>query len=117
MSQSDNETALTKAMKAIDKIEYSNLPRPRSGQNRKPLTRDQKITDNLIITAKDIGLKIKLSRKAMGMTQSKFADLAGVGRRFISELERGKATLEIDRVLKVCIAAGIDIFAISRGPK
>ena len=60
-------------------------------------------------------MKIKAARKAMGMTQKTFADISGVGRRFISELERGKASLEFDRVVKVCNAAGIDIFAISRG--
>ena len=41
--------------------------------------------------------------------------MAGVGRRFISELENGKATLEIDKVLKVAAAAGIDFLARERG--
>ena len=62
----------------------------------------------------DLGQAVRIARKEMGMNQQEFAGLAGVGRRFISELERGKATLEIDRVVKVCNAAGIDLLASSR---
>jgi len=40
--------------------------------------------------------------------------MAGVGRRFVSELENGKETLEIGRVLKVCQALGIDLVARKR---
>lgn len=57
----------------------------------------------------DIGKRVRAARRAMGMTQQRFADLAGVGRRFLVELERGKPSLEIDRVLAVCKAAGIGL--------
>jgi HTH-type transcriptional regulator/antitoxin HipB len=43
-----------------------------------------------------------------------FADLVGVGRRFISELENGKATLELGKVLQVASATGIDLLARRR---
>lgn len=62
-----------------------------------------------IISAADIGRRVRKARRAMGMTQQHFADLAGVGRRFLIELEKGKPTLEIGRVLAVCQAAGIRI--------
>jgi len=67
-----------------------------------------------ITTAADIGKLTRDARKELGMTQQRFADLAGVGRRFLSELEGGKASLEIGRVLAVCKAAGIDLFARRR---
>jgi len=70
-----------------------------------------------IQSASDLGLEVRRVRKKMEMTQQKFADLAGVGRRFISELESGKPTLEFNRVMKVCQAAGIDILASSRESK
>lgn len=70
-----------------------------------------------IQSASDLGLEVRRVRKKMKMTQQKFADLAGVGRRFISELESGKPTLEFNRVMKVCQAAGIDISASSRENK
>ena len=62
-----------------------------------------------ITSTADIGRRIRDARLAMGMTQQRFADLAGVGRRFLGELERGKASLEIGRVLTVCEAAGIKL--------
>ncbi len=48
------------------------------------------------------------------MSQQQFADLAGVGRRFLSELENGKATIELGRTLLVTAAAGVDLFALKR---
>lgn len=57
----------------------------------------------------DIGQRVRAARRTMGMTQLRFADLAGVGRRFIVELEKGKPTLEIGLVLKVCNAAGVKL--------
>lgn len=61
------------------------------------------------ITVAEIGERVRAERKAMGMTQQRFADLAGVGRRFLIELEQGKPSLEIGRVLAVCHAAGIKL--------
>lgn len=57
----------------------------------------------------ELGKAIRDERKKRGLTQQKFADLAGVGRRFLSELESGKPTLEIGKVLKVTAAAGIQL--------
>ena len=67
-----------------------------------------------ITTAADLGHRIRAAREAMGFSQQQFADLSGVGRRFVSELENGKPTLEFDKVVKVALAAGIDLFAIKR---
>jgi y4mF family transcriptional regulator len=61
------------------------------------------------VTIGEIGKRVRAARKAMGMTQQRFADLAGVGRRFLIELEQGKPSLEIGRVLAVCHAAGIKL--------
>ena len=63
--------------------------------------------DRQIRSVTDIGNRVRDARNAMGMTQQRFADLAGVGRRFLIELEHGKPGLEIGRVLAVCKAAGI----------
>ena len=48
------------------------------------------------------------------MTQKEAAYIAGVGVRFLSELENGKPTLEIDKVLNVARLFGIDIEANNR---
>lgn len=62
----------------------------------------------------DLGPLVRRARKAMKMSQSTFAAHAGVGRRFLSELEGGKPSLEFDKVLAVTAAAGIDILARPR---
>ena len=68
-----------------------------------------------IAAVKDIGNLVREARRSRNLSQQAFADLAGVGRRFLSELENGKATLEFDKVLQVATAAGIDLLARKRG--
>ena len=41
---------------------------------------------------------IKKNRKAAGLTQEQFAMRAGLGLRFVRELEQGKETVRIDKV-------------------
>lgn len=62
-----------------------------------------------ISSVADIGQRVRQIRLGMNMTQQRFADMAGVGRRFLIELEHGKASLEIGLVLAVCQAAGIKL--------
>lgn len=64
-----------------------------------------------IHSVSDLGRIVRERRMAMALTQQDLADAAGTGRRFISELETGKASLEIDKVLKVCRYVGIDLFS------
>ena len=60
-------------------------------------------------------INLRRARKAMRMNQAQFAAHAGVGRRFVSELESGKASLEFDRVMACAQAAGVDLVARVRG--
>jgi y4mF family transcriptional regulator len=69
-----------------------------------------------LTSAADLAPLIRKARKRMGMNQQAFADAAGVGRRFLSELENGKPSLEFDKVLACAQAAGIDIMAKPRLP-
>ncbi len=62
----------------------------------------------------DLAPLVRKARKGMKMNQQAFADAAGVGRRFLSELENGKPSLEFDKVLACALAAGIDILAKPR---
>lgn len=41
---------------------------------------------------------IKTSRKSAGLTQEDFAIRAGLGLRFVRELEQGKETVRMDKV-------------------
>lgn len=53
-----------------------------------------------------IGTFIKERRAANGMTQSQLGELAGVGRRFIVELESGKPSVRLDRANAVLAVFG-----------
>lgn len=48
-----------------------------------------------------MGNKIKELRKAAKLTQVELAARAGVGLRFIRELERGKPTVRLDKINQV----------------
>jgi y4mF family transcriptional regulator len=62
----------------------------------------------------DLGYLVRKAREKRGLTQQEFADLTGVGRRFISELENGKPTIEFGKALKVALGAGISILGRQR---
>lgn len=48
--------------------------------------------------ATELGQLVRQRRRANGMSQEELALLAGVGRRFVSELERGKAGVRLEKV-------------------
>lgn len=54
----------------------------------------------------ELGQKMRTARRRLGLTQAQLALATGVGPRFIVELEAGKPTLQIDKVLHVLDALG-----------
>ncbi|MDQ2178799.1 type II toxin-antitoxin system Y4mF family antitoxin [Marinifilum sp. D714] len=54
---------------------------------------------------------LKEKRKLLKLTQQDVADKAGVGIRFIRELEQGKETLQMDKVNQV-----LQLFGFKLGP-
>lgn len=61
------------------------------------------------LTSVEIGKEIRKSRKAQGLRQEDLAGLSGVGTRFVIEVERGKETSQIGRVLRLLAVLGCDI--------
>ena len=49
----------------------------------------------------DLGAYIRDKRKTFNLTQIELAERSGVGIRFVRELERGKATVQLDKVNQV----------------
>ncbi len=49
----------------------------------------------------NISSQIKKLRKNIGLTQVEFAKRAGVGLRFLRELENGKTTVRMDKLMQV----------------
>ena len=61
----------------------------------------------------DIGQRIQTARKKQGLSQEELAMLANVGRRFVVELEQGKATAQIGKVLQVLHALDLGVQVVS----
>ena len=57
-------------------------------------------------TTQDLGLAVYRTRKQQGLTQAELALAAGVGLRFVVELEAGKRTVRLEKVLQVLQALG-----------
>ena len=58
-------------------------------------------------TPKTIGELVRNTRKAMGVTQKNLALTSGTGLRFIIDLEKGKATCQLGKVLTVLHTLGV----------
>lgn len=59
-----------------------------------------------IKTPQALGDALRSARKQLGLTQPQLALAAGVGVRFIVELEGGKPTVRLDSVMRVIEAVG-----------
>ncbi len=53
-----------------------------------------------------VGGFVRQRRLSAGLTQQQLGELAGVGKRFVVELEGGKATLRLDKVNLVLAVFG-----------
>jgi HTH-type transcriptional regulator / antitoxin HipB len=60
-------------------------------------------------TPQDIGRLARETRKGLRVTQKELALTSGTGLRFIIELEKGKATAEIGKVLTILQTLGIQL--------
>ena len=69
---------------------------------------------NKLVSTKDIGLLIKTTRKAQGVTQEQLAGVANTGIRFISDLENGKPTIQVNKLLNILSALGLGMYIFSK---
>ncbi len=63
----------------------------------------------IIRSTQQLGQVLRAARKQLSLTQSQLALAAGVGVRFIVDLEAGKPTLRLETVLRVIDALGGEI--------
>lgn len=61
------------------------------------------------LTAAELGQIVRRSRKKLGATQADLALTSGTGLRFIVDLEKGKETCQIGKILTVLQTLGIRI--------
>lgn len=64
-------------------------------------------------TPEQIGEIVRSSRKGQDVTQKELAMTSGTGLRFIIDLEKGKATCQIGKVLTVLNTLGITMTLIA----
>jgi y4mF family transcriptional regulator len=61
------------------------------------------------LSTENLGQYIRQVRKKLGVTQADLALTAGTGLRFIIELEAGKPTCQIGKILQVLQVLGIQL--------
>lgn len=68
------------------------------------------------MSPKEIGAEIRRRRQRLRLTQEDAADLAGVNRRLISEVERGLASVTLRNLISICQAVGLELACRPRRP-
>lgn len=61
------------------------------------------------MTAKEIGKTIKVKRKELRLSQKDVSLATGLGTRFISEVENGKPSCQIEKVLQLLSVLGLKL--------
>ncbi len=62
-----------------------------------------------------LGRAVRRTREDAGLTVSELARRAGVGRKFLHELEGGKETLRADKVFDVLSVLGLELKVLPAG--
>lgn len=60
-----------------------------------------------LYTAASIGPAIRRYRKEAGLSQDQLAEMAGLNRTYLSDLEQGKETEQVRRILRVLKLLGV----------
>ncbi|VAX00021.1 hypothetical protein MNBD_GAMMA22-1092 [hydrothermal vent metagenome] len=76
-----------------------------------------KINANIIYDTAELGQLIRTERKASGVTLQQTSKRSKIGVRFLSELERGKVTAEIGKVIATLHTIGLDMAVIQKPMK
>lgn len=63
-----------------------------------------------------LGTDVRNRRRDLGLTQQDVADLSGVSPRFIRDVEHGKPSVQLDKLLALLDALGLELRAEIRRP-
>ena len=63
-----------------------------------------------LLSPQVVGKLVQAERKRQGLTQLQLAGLANTGIRFVSDLENGKGTVQLQKLLAVLAALGLGLF-------
>lgn len=62
----------------------------------------------------DLGELVKAVRRSQGLLQTDLAGLSGTGNRFVVDLERGKPTLQLQKVLDMLDLLGLEVQVVPK---
>jgi HTH-type transcriptional regulator / antitoxin HipB len=65
-------------------------------------------------TPAQLGVLVRRRRKYLDLTQAELAGLSGLGERFVSEVERGKETAELGKVLRLLDRLGLGVVLVTK---
>ena len=68
-----------------------------------------------VVDSKTLGQIIRERRKELNYTQAFLAEFTGLSVTFISDVERGKPTAEIGKVIQLLHILGMDVLVEKRG--
>lgn len=68
-----------------------------------------------IVDAKSLGQVIRNRRKELNYTQAFLSEFTGLSVTFISDVERGKPTAEIGKIMQLLHILGMDVLVERRG--
>lgn len=72
-------------------------------------------TSETIFNAANYGKAIRKRRKELGYTQMEVCEISGLSVSFLSDLENGKKTIELEKALLVASLLGLDVELKCRG--
>ncbi|MGV8893662.1 MAG: helix-turn-helix domain-containing protein [Burkholderiaceae bacterium] len=79
------------------------------------ITLDAPSALSVVRSVAEIGDLIAATRRAQGLTQGDVAGLAGLGNRFLVDLEHGKATIQAQKMLEVLALLGLELVVRKKG--
>ncbi|WP_288379429.1 helix-turn-helix domain-containing protein [uncultured Massilia sp.] len=72
-------------------------------------TKPEDWSEKSVRSMDELGKLVREVRKGQGMTQEDVSGLAGVGNRFIIDLERGKETIQMQKAINVLGLLGLEL--------
>ena len=66
-------------------------------------------TDERIVA---FGQRVREARRAKGISQEKLAELAGIDRSYMGNIERGEKNVTLKKVYEICDALRVNVHAL-----
>lgn len=63
------------------------------------------------------GTNVRRKREALGISQEHFAELCGLHRTYISDLERFQRNISINNIEKISAALGVEAYILFKEPE